>query len=285
MVINNELIDFTKTLPVSGVARKVFTSEIAKGRYRAKIAETSAEVESALRLRYEVFNVELAAANESNARGLDFDEYDAGCKHLLIIDRASGETIGTYRINSIESAKNARGFYAYNEFSLEDLPPDVLEKSLEVGRACIKSAYRNSKVLFLLFKALLHYLKQSDKRYFFGCCSIFTQDRATGAKIFRQFEREKLIHPTIRIKPRTERAFPVNRIFADTERLALPSLFNVYLKMGVKICGAPAIDREFGTIDFFVIFDLAAMNEKYRRMFFPAEQTRRKIVAPSAGEF
>ncbi len=272
MVINNELIGFTKTLPVSGVARKVFTSEIAEGRYRAKIAETSAEVESALRLRYEVFNLELGAAPKfGNAPGLDYDEYDAGCRHLIIIDNATGETIGTYRINSIESAKTARGFYAYNEFSLEDLPPEVLRQSLEVGRACIARRHRSSKVLFLLLKALLNYLKQSNKRYFFGCCSLFTEDWATGAKIFRQFEREKLIHPTIRITPRPERAFPVNQIFADTERLALPSLFNVYLKMGVKICGAPAIDREFGTIDFFVIFDLAAMNEKYRRMFFRAE--------------
>ena len=272
MVINNELIGFTRTLPVSRVGQKILTSEIAQGRYLAKLAQTPAEVESALRLRYEVFNVELSAApNHKTSLGLDFDEYDAGCKHLIVIERLTNKTIGTYRINSIESAKDASNFYAYNEFSLEDLPPEVLRQSLEVGRACIAREYRNSKVLFLLFKALLHYLKQSDKRYFFGCCSIFTRETATGAKIFRQFEREKLIHPTICIAPRPERAFPINKFFADTQRLALPSLFNVYLKMGVKICGAPAIDREFGTIDFFVIFDLLAMNEKHRRMFFRAE--------------
>ena len=272
MVINNELIGFTRTLPVSRVVRKVITSEIAEGRYLAKLAQTPAEVESALRLRYEVFNVELSAApNKKMALGLDFDEYDAGCKHLIIVDKATGQTIGTYRINSIEAAGNVSGFYASNEFSLEDLPPEILPQSLEVGRACIKREHRNSKVLFLLLKALLHYLKQSNKRYFFGCCSVFTQDTATGAKIFRQFEREKLVHPTICIAPRPERAFPIKLIFADTERLVLPSLFNVYLKMGVKICGAPAIDRKFGTIDFFVIFDLRTMNEKYRRMFFRAE--------------
>lgn len=272
MLINNELAGLARTLTVSRILRKTIPDEIVEGRYRAKLAETQAEIESALRLRYEVFNVELSAAPNQNASpGLDVDEYDAGCKHLIIVEKATNKTIGTYRINSIESAKDARGFYAFNEFSLEDLPPEVLEQAMEVGRACIARRHRNTKVLFLLFKALLNYLKQSNKRYFFGCCSIFTQDCATGAKIFRQFEREKLIHPTIRITPRPERSFPINQIFADTERLALPSLFNVYLKMGVKICAAPSIDREFGTIDFFVIFDLPAMNEKYRRMFFPAE--------------
>ena len=272
MVINNELIGFTRTLPVSKAVRKVLSSEITKDRYLVKLAQTRAEVESALRLRYEVFNVELSAApNKKIALGLDFDQYDASCKHLIIVDKATDQTIGTYRINSIEAAGNVSGFYASNEFSLEDLPSEILPQSLEVGRACIKREHRNSKVLFLLLKALLHYLKQSNKRYFFGCCSVFTQDTGTGAKIFRQFEREKLVHPTICIAPRPERAFPIELIFADTERLALPSLFNVYLKMGVKICSAPAIDREFGTIDFFVIFDLRTMNEKYRRMFFRAK--------------
>lgn len=143
-----------------------------------------------------------------------------------------------------------------------------MRQALEVGRACIAREHRNSKVLFLLFKALLNYLKQSQKRYFFGCCSIFTQDCATGAKVFQQLEREGHIHPTICVRPRPKRAFPVNKFFAETDRNELPSLFNIYLKMGVKICGAPAIDREFGTIDFFVIFDLRAMSEKYKRMFF-----------------
>ncbi len=269
MVINIELIGFTRTLLVSQVVRKSFTDEIAEGRYLAKLAQTPAEVESALRLRYEVFNVELSAApNHKTSFGLDFDEYDAGCKHLIIIERVTNKTIGTYRINSIESAKDARGFYAYNEFSLEDLPPEVLSQAMEVGRACIAREHRNSKVLFLLLKALLNYLKQSQKRYFFGCCSVFTQDCTTGAKVFRQFEREGHLHPKIRVRPRPERAFPINKFFAETDRIELPSLFNIYLKMGVKICGAPANDREFGTVDFFVIFDLLAMSEKYKRMFF-----------------
>lgn len=269
MVINNELAGFVKALSVSQVLRKSFVEEITEGRYRAKLAQTPAEIESTLRLRYEVLNVELSAVpNHRTMLGLDFDEYDADCRHLIIIEKVTNKTIGTYRINSIESAKDVSGFYAYNEFSLEDLPPEVLQQAMEIGRACIARQHRNSKVLFLLFKALLNYLKQSNKRYFFGCCSIFTQDLTTGAKVFQQLERKGHLHPTIRVRPRPERAFPINNFFAETERVELPSLFNIYLKMGVKICGAPAIDREFGTIDFFVIFDLLAMNEKYKRMFF-----------------
>jgi putative hemolysin len=273
MVNNNQRIAYTATLPVSQAVRKVFTPEIAEGRYVAKLAQTSSEIESALRLRYEVFNVELAAPNDHNATGLEYDRYDAACQHLIVVDNLTGKTVGTYRLNSIESARRAEGFYAYNEFSVEDLPIEVLRQSVEIGRACVAREHRNSKVFFLLWKCLLHYLKNSGKRYFFGCCSLFTQDCEIGTKVYQQFERNGFVHPEIRVQPRWERAFPVNEIYSAIEQIELPALFKMYLKIGVKICGAPAIDREFGTIDYFILFDLQAMSEKYRRMFFRPELT------------
>jgi putative hemolysin len=33
-------------------------------------------------------------------------------------------------------------------------------------------------------------------------------------------------------------------------------LLRAYLAIGAKICGPPAIDREFGTIDFLTLLDL-----------------------------
>lgn len=211
----------------------------------------------------------LAAPNDdSTGIGLEYDKYDALCKHLIVVNVLNGKTVGTYRLNSIESAKNAQGFYACNEFSLEDLPIEILSRSIEVGRACVAREHRNPKVLFLLWKVLLRHLKCSGKRYFFGCCSLFTQDCEIGAKVYQQFERNGYIHLEIRIQPRWEREFPVNETYPAAEQIELPALFNMYLKIGVKICGEPAIDREFGTIDYFVLFDLQAMSEKYQKMFF-----------------
>jgi putative hemolysin len=34
------------------------------------------------------------------------------------------------------------------------------------------------------------------------------------------------------------------------------------------VCGAPAIDRAFGTIDFFVLFDVDALTRKAHQAFF-----------------
>ena len=36
----------------------------------------------------------------------------------------------------------------------------------------------------------------------------------------------------------------------------IPKLLAAYLALGIKLCGPPAIDREFKTIDFLTLFDL-----------------------------
>ena len=51
------------------------------------------------------------------------------------------------------------------------------------------------------------------------------------------------------------------------DRVELPPLFNMYLRLGARVCGPPMIDHEFGTIDFFVVFDVRSMNERYQKMF------------------
>jgi putative hemolysin len=40
------------------------------------------------------------------------------------------------------------------------------------------------------------------------------------------------------------------------------------LRHHAKIAGPPAIDREFKTIDFLIIFDIEAMEERQVRTFF-----------------
>lgn len=244
--------------------------ELAEGRYAVRIAQTPREVRSALRLRFEVFNVELG--NKRPAPGesqLEFDEYDFKCRHLIVVERATGETVGTYRLNSIETAKQTEGFYSYGEFTIEDLPLAVLRDGIEIGRACVAPAHRNTKVLFLLWKGLANYLEYSGKRYFFGCCSIFSTDPLIGARAYAQLKADGHFDQDLCVEPR-KNAVDVSKVDTDddVEPVELPALFSMYLRIGAKMCGAPIIDREFGTIDFFVVFDAARMNEKYRRMFF-----------------
>jgi putative hemolysin len=242
--------------------------EITDGRYVVRFARSSEEVDAALRLRFEVFNLELREGLESSyITGRDEDRFDAVCHHLLVLERETGAVVGTYRLQTLEMAQCAAGFYCSEEFRLEHLPPEVLRRSLEIGRACIALAHRNSRVLFLLWKGLAEYAVANRKRYLFGCCSLTSQDMAEGEKARQQIEHGGFYHQDFFVAPRSEYACESVSVAEDDKDWELPKLFLTYLRFGAKVCSPPAIDREFKTIDFFVMFDLETIAEKYRRMF------------------
>ena len=63
-----------------------------------------------MRLRFEVFNLELQEGLVSSYdRGYDTDAYDA-CDHLIVKDTTSGEVVGTYRLLRGSKAERHIGF-------------------------------------------------------------------------------------------------------------------------------------------------------------------------------
>jgi putative hemolysin len=241
-------------------------------RYEVRIASSPTEIASALRLRHEVFGVELNALSASNST-LDLDMFDLRCKHLIAVERSTDRTIGTYRINSIDAGEGIDKFYSFDEFTIEDLPADILFNGVEIGRACIALDHRGTKALFLMWKGLANFLTGANKRYFFGCCSIFTRDRNVGVQAYRKLAKSGFLHEDFRVSPR-DNAINVAVSEINSKAASLPPLFEMYLRLGARVCGPPMIDHDFGTIDFFTVFDLENMNEKYRRMFFRQNQAK-----------
>ena len=80
------------------------------GRYRVRLAEGVEDREAACRLRFRVFNIELGEGLESSYEtGLDTDRFDAVCEHLLVEDKLSRRVVGTYRMQSGETAAAPSG--------------------------------------------------------------------------------------------------------------------------------------------------------------------------------
>ncbi len=246
------------------------TIEFEQGRYRMSFATRSGDVEEALRLRFEVFNRELGEGlDESWETGLDRDEFDVVCHHLLVRDGESGEVIGTYRMQTGEMAAAGRGFYSNGEFHCEALGGEILGQAIEVGRACIARDHRNRQVLFLLWRGLASYMSTFSKRYLFGCCSLTSQEEAVALALERQLSAGGQRWTTLEVRPRSgfECRAEEEAIEAVGE-VEVPTLFATYLRFGAKICGAPAIDREFKTLDFLVLLDLNTLDERNRSLFF-----------------
>jgi putative hemolysin len=246
-------------------------SALAGRRYQARFAQTPAELEALLRLRFDVFNLELGEGLATSfATSLDRDEYDAGCHHLVVsAPDAPLDIVGTYRMQTSDVAERHRGFYSASEFDLSTLPPTILDHAVEVGRACVASAHRNTQVLLLLWRGLAQYVAFNGKRYLFGCCSVSTQDARVGWRTYNHLRRVGFVDSRFDLSPLANHALDgAATAVTDDEPVSLPPLMRLYLRYGGKVIGTPAIDRRFGTIDFFVLFDIGTLSdERYRLLF------------------
>jgi putative hemolysin len=225
----------------------------AGGAYRVRLAETPADLAAAQALRFEVFNLELdEGLVQSYDSGLDSDPFDAVCSHLIVEELASGSVVGTYRMQTGPQAKSALGYYSEREF---DFAPFEAQRAriLELGRACIDRRHRNFAVLNLLWKGIAAYARDHGARYLMGCSSLTSQDSAVGAAAYARL-MPHLSPAAWRTAPRADFACPLHE--APQPAAHIPRLLSAYLALGACICGPPAIDRDFRTIDFLTWIDV-----------------------------
>ena len=240
-------------------------------RYQLEFARDIDLLDAILRLRFDVFNLELGEGLEtSHQTGRDLDEFDPFCHHLAVRENASGTVVGTYRMQTNEMAASCHGFYSADEFQLSSLPDEVLGQSVEIGRACVALEHRHHAVLFLLWKGLATYLAHNRKRYLFGCCSLTSQDPDEGLAMYRKLQADGVVHQDLEILPTEAYACQPSGRELDPDSLKVPKLFRTYLRFGALVCGPPAIDRRFKTIDFLVLFDLARLDPMSYNTFFAA---------------
>ena len=234
--------------------------------YAVRLAQSADDVRAAQVLRFEVFNVELnEGLAESFATGQDVDPFDAVCDHLIVQDRATGNVVGTYRLQTGRMAAANRGYYSEQEFCFTPYER-IRSQLIELGRACVHRSHRNLAVLGLLWKGVADYASQRSGRYLCGCSSVTSLDPAVGASAYGELCRKHLAGPEFRTRPRPKYECPLAHLAEETPKI--PKLLRAYLSVGAKICGPPALDREFKTIDFLTLVDLEALSPLARARFF-----------------
>jgi putative hemolysin len=233
--------------------------------YATRLARNSAEVRAAQSLRFEVFNLELhEGLDQSYDTGLDADPFDDVCDHLIVEHLPSQHVVGTYRLQTGANAARHGGYYCEQEFEFavfEALRPELIE----LGRACVHPQHRNLVVLGMLWKGIADYAKQHGARYLFGCSSLTSQDPAAGASAYTELCRRNLAAPPWRTRPLAKYDCPLDQLLEESPRI--PKLLRAYLSLGAKICGPPALDRCFKTIDFLTMLDLDTMHPLARQRF------------------
>ena len=233
--------------------------------YTTRLARNRGEVRAAQSLRFQVFNLELhEGLEQSYASGLDEDPFDAVCDHLIVEHLPSATIVGTYRLQSGRTAAANLGYYCAQEFEFEIYEP-LRPEMIELGRACVHPQHRNLVVLGMLWKGIADYARQHGGRYLIGCSSITTQEPALGASAYAELCRKHLAELPWRTRPLPAYECSLRQLAA--EPVTIPKLLRAYLTLGAKICGPPALDQEFKTIDFLTVLDLSSLPPLARQRF------------------
>ena len=244
-------------------------------RFLVKLAENPEEVEKAQRLRYEVFNLEQERGLKSAEKfGIDFDEFDEYCLHLLVLEKRSGGIVGTYRAHLGCIADSRKGFYSSREYEIHGLYK-LADKCIELGRTCVSAEHRSGSAIGLLWGGIIELLVRANLRYMLGCVSLEETDPKIGWALHEYISKKYSTSIEFTVIPRPgfklERPpdHEIEKVLADETALkkSIPPIFKGYLRLGAFICGDPALDREFGTIDFFVLVDINNVPIRYKRHF------------------
>jgi putative hemolysin len=235
-----------------------------------RLAASRFERVEAQKLRFEVFNLELRLGlTSSRASGLDQDAHDGHCDHLLVVDTDRDCLVGTYRLLSFDRVPSF-GYYSESEFDLTNVKGSGL-RLLELGRSCVALEYRDGRVISLLFRGIAEYMRRTNADALMGCASIHGTDLPELSAIQEMLSQRFLSDPGLRVMPRRGFDVPPPRRSAPVDETSafrsLPPLFKGYLRMGAKVCGPPAYDRQFGTTDFFVLAKTREIVGRYSRRF------------------
>ena len=234
-------------------------------RFEVRFATTPDEIRATQQLRYRIFAGELGAQIDGGDEdGLDHDQYDPFCRHLMVCAADSGEIVACTRILTGERAAAAGGFYSASEFDLamlDSLPGRVME----IGRTCVAAEHRNGAVIATLWQGIAATIVNEGYDYLFGCASIGLEDGGAAAHaILDQIRTQHMAPAWQHVRPYIPLPAADRRA---SEKPKMPPLLKAYLSLGAKACGEAYWDRDFNCADVFMLLNVSDLNPRYARHF------------------
>jgi putative hemolysin len=242
--------------------------------FEIKIASSKEEIQQALRLRYEVFKLEMGSdLSTKDISELETDIYDKFCDHLIVIDKTINKVVGTYRFILGSRVDKKIGFYSERFFDIRNIKKLASgDEVLELGRSCIHKDYRSRPVINLLWSGIAKYVKDHNVKYLFGSVRFLTQDPTEISKIFKFIKERYYSGPKFRVYPKPENKFKGLRENVEIKNPQeiirnLPPLVKGYLRAGVVVCGEPALNLDLGSVVIFILLDPQKMPSAYKQHY------------------
>lgn len=238
------------------------TAAEALPRFRVGLAQNQAEVIEAQQLRYRIFAEEMGAEIDGGDLGIDADELDQYCDHLIVRDD-TGRMVACTRLLNGQQAQQAGGFYSEHEFQIDAIK-NLVGNQLEVGRTCVDAEFRSGATIATLWSGLADYVAENKIDYLFGCASIGLEDEDEALRIMDAINDRYLSAPDLRVESR--KAFPM-REFNQEGKCRMPPLVKAYVSLGARACGEAYWDEDFHCVDVFMLLNIKELHPRYRRRF------------------
>lgn len=229
---------------------------LSKGRYRARVAETEADVARAQRLRYLAF--------VGDGEGLDADAFDARCVHVLVEEAASGRLVCCFRLLPLRDGTEIADCYSAQYYGLEALKR-FDGPMVEMGRFCIHPEWHDADILRVAWGAMTSYVDGEGVEMLFGCSSFRGVEAEGHLDAFALLKARHLAPrrwwPRVKAPEVFRFAQKLRRRQPDLKRamLAMPPLLRSYLVMGGWVSDHAVVDRDLGTMHVFTGLEIRAI--------------------------
>jgi len=252
--------------------RGTATARVAgdEGRLYVELASSEADVIESQRLRYRIFGEEMGATLKG-AQGLDQDELDPFCRHLLVRESTGRRLVASTRILTDSQARRLGRWYSSAEFELGTIL-HLPGRILEIGRTCVHPDFRQGAAIAVLWSGLASFINMHGFDYLFGCASLpLGEGGGLAEAIMNRLRREAMSPEPLRVTPRLSVPRPGG---ADSNLAApMPPLLKAYVRLGAKVCGEPFWDRDFNVADVLMLLNMDDLNPSYSRHFLTRAAT------------
>ena len=279
----------------------LFTSKT----YRIYLAD-SKYIPHTLREIGRLREVTFREVGEGTNHSLDLDKFDKFYKHLFLWDDENKQLVGAYRMGlgkEIFSKYGIRGFYVNELFKIEPELYDMMESTIEMGRAFIVKSYQLRPMpLFLLWKGIVNVtLRYPEHKYLMGGVSISNKFSNFSKSLMIEFMKSHYYDPFIAqyVYPKKEYKVKLNvadkdfvfdttkadmnkfdKIIDEIEpgNLRLPVLMKKYVKQNARLVAFnvdPKFNNSVDGLMYIRIADLPDSTVKPVMEEFQAELERK----------
>jgi putative hemolysin len=235
------------------------TPILTRGRFRARLAESAADLDAALALRQHAFRLTRP----------DRDRFDSCAHHVLIEDVAAARLVCCFRLQIFPTGHALREGYAAQVYELSALAR-LTEPAMELGRFCIAPGLRDADILRVAWATITGLVDARGVALLFGCSSFAGVDPGPYADAFAALHARHLAPEKMRPGVRATDVLRFDQIAGchDPRRALrqMPPLLRSYLSMGGWVSDHAVIDRQMNTLHVFTGVEVGAIPPARKRL-------------------